>query len=289
MNDVTHMSQTSAVVLKRKAAWDGLRLEHCQLRAGELPKHRHRDHVVIISLSDGAKGELVTSSGLGMRGTQTKGAVAVLPSGLEHQAVLDGPSEHLALYIDPALIARAAADVQMPGGFEIIERYTRVDKVITSIGFALLEELDSGHDTGRLYAESLANVLAVHLLRHYTTKGEQPHRIQGGISARKLRQVTDFIAANYAKDVKLAELAQVAGMSNFHFAREFKRTTGTTPHQYLIKYRVEKAKELLTENDLPLIEVGLQSGFSHQSHFTRLFRKITGTTPQSFRLAAQRY
>jgi len=224
-----------------------------------------------------------------MSGTQTKGAVAILPSGLEHQAVLDGPSEHLALYIDPALIARAAADVRMVGEFEIIERYTRADRVISSIGLALLGELESGRESGRLYAESLANVLAVHLLRNYTAKGAAPPRLQGGISARKLQQVTDFIAANYARDVKLAELAQVAGMSNFHFAREFKRTTGTTPHQYLIKFRVEKAKELLTRYDLPLIEVGLQSGFSHQSHFTRLFRKVTGTTPQTFRLAAQRY
>jgi AraC family transcriptional regulator len=76
-------------------------------------------------------------------------------------------------------------------------------------------------------------------------------------------------------------------MSNFHFAREFKRTTGTTPHQYLIKFRVERAKALLAEAQLPLTEVGLQSGFSHQSHFTRLFRRFTGTTPHSYRLMLQ--
>jgi AraC family transcriptional regulator len=78
-------------------------------------------------------------------------------------------------------------------------------------------------------------------------------------------------------------LADVAGMSVFHFAREFKRSTGTTPHQYLIKLRVERAKALLATPDLPLIEVGLRSGFSHQSHFTRLFRRETGTTPSSYR------
>jgi AraC family transcriptional regulator len=99
----------------------------------------------------------------------------------------------------------------------------------------------------------------------------------------KLRQVTDFISYNYSRDIKLAELAQVAGMSSFHFAREFKRTTGTTPHQYLIKFRIERAKALLAKRDLPLIEVSLRSGFSHQSHFTRLFRRVTGTTPHSYR------
>ena len=109
----------------------------------------------------------------------------------------------------------------------------------------------------------------------------------GGLSARKLRKVTDFIAENYDHEIKLAELAQVAGMSSFHFAREFKKTTGITPHQYLIKYRIERAKSLLARDDLPLTEVGLRSGFSHQSHFTRLFRRITGTTPHSYRLTLQ--
>lgn len=115
----------------------------------------------------------------------------------------------------------------------------------------------------------------------------QPVTFTGGLSARKLRQVLEFIGENYDRDIRLAELAQVAGMSNFHFAREFKRTTGTTPHQYLIRYRVERAKSLLARDDLPLTEVGLRSGFSHQSHFTRLFRKITGTTPHSYRLMLQ--
>ncbi|HEU0251952.1 MAG TPA: AraC family transcriptional regulator, partial [Pyrinomonadaceae bacterium] len=148
---------------------------------------------------------------------------------------------------------------------------------------ALLDELDSEGLSGRLYAESLGNVLAVHLLRYYANA--RPVTFTGGLSANKLRQVKEFVDENYSRDLKLAEMAQVAGMSSFHFAREFKRTTGTTPHQYLMKLRVEQAKALLAKKDLPLIEVGLQSGFSHQSHFTRLFRRFTGTTPHSYRLA----
>ena len=284
MDDV-NLNPTSAVVLKRQAAWDGIKLEHCKLRTGELPVHRHREHVVLISLADGCKGELITSSGIGVRGTQTRGNICVLPSGLEHQASLEGDSQYVALYLEPALIAKAASESHLSGGFEIAERYTRSDRVISSIGYALLDELDSEGLSGRLYAESLANVLAVHLLRHYANTTSQPVTFTGGLSANKLRQVKEFINDNYSRDLKLAEMAQVAGMSSFHFAREFKRTTGTTPHQYLIKFRVEQAKALLARNDLPLTEVGLQSGFSHQSHFTRLFRRFTGTTPHSYRLA----
>ena len=276
-------NQTMAVVRKRKAAWDGIRLEHCQLRPGELPRHRHREHVILLSLTDGCRGELITGSGVGISGTQTKGNICIVPAGLDHQAVLEGTSEHLALYLDPSLITKAASEAQLAGSFEIAERYIRRDTVINSVGMALLGELETEGLSGRLYAESLGNVLAVHLLRYYSIPSTQPVTFTGGLSAAKLRQVTEFIAGNYGRDIKLAELAQVAGMSSFHFAREFKRTTGTTPHQYLIKFRIERAKALLAKRDLPLIEVSLRSGFSHQSHFTRLFRRVTGTTPNSYR------
>ena len=277
----------SAVVRKRKADWDGLRLEHCQLQPGELPAHKHHEHVVLLSLTDGCKGELITSSGIGVRGTQTRGNICVLPSRLKHQAALEGNSEHLALYVDPLLITKAATDAGLSGSVDIVARYTRRDNVISSVGMALLGELESEGLSGRLYAESLSNVLAVHLLRYYSVSTSQPLTFTGGLSAKRLREVTGFISDNYNRDLKLAELAQVAGMSSFHFAREFKRTTGTTPHQYLIKFRVERAKALLVKNELPLIEVGLQTGFSHQSHFTRLFRRITGITPNAYRLARQ--
>ena len=288
MEPLTQPTSTSPVVFKRKAAWDGIRLEHVRLNAGELPRHRHSEHVVLISLSDGCKGELTTGSGLGIRGTQTLGNICVLPAGLEHQANVDDTSDHLALYVEPRLIDHAASDSGLSTNFQLVERYTRRDPVISNVGMALLAELDSQGLSGRLYAESLANVLAVHLLRYYTNEEVVlSPRFQGGLSNTKLRQVTEFIAENFADEIKLAELAQVAGMSNFHFAREFKRTTGTTPHQYLIKFRIEQAKALLQENDLPLAEVSLRSGFSHQSHFTRLFRKLTGTTPHLFRMSLQ--
>lgn len=282
MDHSPSIKTTVPVVFRRQAAWDGIRLEHLRLTTGTLPKHRHPDHTILISLTDGGRGELTTSSG-GMSGIQKRGGICLLPSGLEHRASLEGTSEHLALYLDPNLINRAASDARLKGRFELAERYLRKDPVISNVGFALLAELDSEGLSGRLYAESLANVLAIHLLRHYTNEDIRPPIFQGGLSGPKLRQVTEFIADNYTKDIKLAELAQVAGMSSFHFAREFKRSTGTTPHQYLIKYRVERAKTLLSSDDLPLIEVGLRSGFSHQSHFTRLFRKVTGTTPHLYR------
>lgn len=216
--------------------------------------------------------------------------MCVIPSGQPFAATLEGEAEFLAVYLDPSLVLRAAAEdapAAMSGGVEVIEKTSLDDPLIVQIGQALLAELEADAPGGRLYAQSLANVLAVHLLRHYTASGGGVRRFIGGLSGRRLRRVLAFVADNYEHELSLDDLAGEAGMSTFHFAREFKRATGTTPHQHLIKFRVERAKALLAEGKMPLAEVGLRSGFSHQSHFTRLFRKLTGTTPQSYRLMIQ--
>jgi len=284
--DSSKADHLSPVLFKRRASWDGIRLEHYRFRAGELPEHRHAEHLIAISLSGTCNGEISTESGF-CTGDQVKGSVCVIPAGQLYRARLNGESEHLAIYVEPSLLLRAAADSRSPASVAVIEKCAPSDPVISNVGMALLAELESQSLGGRLYAESLANLLAVHLLRHYTTADFGGQRLTGGLSGRRLQLVQEFIADNYGTDLSIADLAQVAGMSAFHFAREFKRSTGTTPHQYLIKFRIQHAKELLAESKLPLVEVGFRSGFSHQSHFTRLFHRITGTTPQSYRLIFQ--
>ncbi len=283
------MIHASPFVFKRGAAWDGIKLAHYRFQAGDLPEHHHKDHLITIALGEGCGGEIRTASGFRARG-QTRGSVCVIPSGQPFAATLESASEHLAIYLEPSLVLRAAASEsrsRVRGGVQVVERSSPSDPVISSIGMALLAELESEGLSGRLYAESLANVLAVHLLRHYTAAAGSALRFTGGLSGQKLGRVMAHITDNYESDLSLADLAHVAGMSTFHFAREFKRTTGTTPHQYLIKFRVDRAKALLTGSEMPLVEVSSRSGFSHQSHFTRLFRRLTGTTPQSYRLMFQ--
>ena len=185
----------------------------------------------------------------------------MIPAGLPHRARLQGLSEHLAVYLDPGVIARAADTAHVPSSVEVIEKYSETDAVISNVGMALLAEADSKELGGQLYVDSLANFLAVHLLRKYTAAGVQlPHRM-GGLSGRKLRDVTAYIAENCARDLRLDELAGVAGMSTFHFAREFKKMTGASPHQYLMKVRIERAQSLLKESTVPLIEVVPELGY----------------------------
>ena len=272
-------------VERRGAAWGPVRVEHYRLRAGELPEHAHGEHLLLLSLS-GCSGEMRSAGGL-RASARGRGGVCVIPSGEPFSSRVGGDTECLGIYLDPALVERVARDADPSGRFEVVARANPRDPLVSRVGMALLGEMDSEAPGGRLYAESLANVLAVHVLRNYTSAGAEPRRFTGGLSGRTLRRVLSYIAENHEHELTLEDLAGEAAMSTFHFAREFKRATGTTPHQHLIRFRVERAKALLAESQLPLAEVGLRTGFSHQSHFTRLFRRLTGTTPQSYRLMSR--
>jgi AraC family transcriptional regulator len=273
-------------IQRKQAAWDGISLAHYHVGRGKIPEHLNQDHLIALSLSERCNSEIRTASGFRAR-DQKRGSICIVPSGQPFTVDFEAPSEHLAMFLDPALVSRAAAEANVPGRAEVIESCNPNDRVVQSVGLALLAELETENIGSRLYADSLANILALHLVRNYTGNETPQPRFVGGLSGKRLANVLAFVDENFAGDPSLAELAEVAGMSTFHFAREFKRATGTTPHQYLMKLRIDRAKELLMKSELPLVDVGFQSGFSHQSHFSRLFRKLTGTTPQTYRLRFQ--
>jgi AraC-like DNA-binding protein len=136
---------------------------------------------------------------------------------------------------------------------------------------------------GQLYAASLADALAAHFLRRYVTVRPAPRAVTGGLSPYKLRRTIAYIQTHLAQELSLSTLAAVAQTSPAHFARLFKHTTRLAPHQYVIRCRMEHAKRLLAETDIPLIEIGLQVGCTDQSHFTALFRTHVSLTPKAYR------
>ena len=110
-------------------------------------------------------------------------------------------------------------------------------------------------------------------------------RQQSGLPRYKLRRVIDFIRAHIDEPIHLEQLAAAVALSPFHFHREFKRSTGVTPHQYIIQVRMEHAKGLLSGSDMPLAQVAAQVGFADQSHFCATFRRTTSMTPRTYRNA----
>ena len=140
----------------------------------------------------------------------------------------------------------------------------------------------------RLYVAALVEALVVHFLRRYAASRASPHAAAGGLTPCKLQHMLAYIKAHLEHELSLATLAAVAQMSPTHFAHLFKHATGLPPHRYVIRCRMEHAKRLLAETDMPLIEIGPQVGCTDQSHFTALFRTHVSMTPKIYRDAARR-
>jgi AraC family transcriptional regulator len=158
------------------------------------------------------------------------------------------------------------------------------DPVIEGMAAAWRRELGERGVGGSLYIEALGSALAVHLFRTYGDGLIRSPPIIGGLGARRLRRVVDYIEAHLAENISLRDLAAMAGLSPHHFGEAFKASTGTPPHRYLIERRILRAKERLLGADQSIAEIAVSLGFASHSHFAQHFRKLTGTTPSRFRI-----
>jgi len=134
-----------------------------------------------------------------------------------------------------------------------------------------------------LALHSLEGELAQEIVDAYLSAMLAPIEVVGGLPPRRLQRIFSHVRENIGRELSVTELAQVVGMSQYYFSKLFKMSTGTTPHQYVMRQRVEAAQEALRETQTPLAEVATQVGFETQSHFTSVFRKLVGTTPKHYR------
>jgi len=159
------------------------------------------------------------------------------------------------------------------------------DPLLNQIGFALTQELEQGSPGGKLYAQSAAQMITTHIVRHYSEVQETTYTTSQGLTRRQMNQATDFIMAHLAQDLSLESLAEHVGFSPYHFARLFRLTTGESPHQFVLRQRIEQAQRLLKETNIPLANIAGACGFAHQSHLTQVFKRHLGLTPRSYRQA----
>jgi AraC family transcriptional regulator len=158
------------------------------------------------------------------------------------------------------------------------------DTAVVEVGHALWRELERPSPAGALYASTAAQFLAAHLLCSSPAAGAARREPEPGeLSPLQAQQVVDFVQAHLDQPLSLAALAQHTGFSAYHFARLFRRTLGESPHQFVLRLRVERAQELLRRSELSLAEVALATGFAHQSHLTQLFKRQVGVTPSVYR------
>lgn len=271
------------ILLSRNTHWTDVNINHWRVMPGEIPEHQLDCHEITIPLAGKLVTERHTGLGISKKVFGSREGVCLANAGQILKASWKAELEIVTINFKPGFITKTALENNFSPYFEFTKTYETKDKLIRYLGLALLEEAVSGSIAGSLYTESLSQTLMIHLLKHYSTANSRQENLSGGLSGYKLRRISEFINENLGGTLTLGEIAEVAGLSQFHFLRVFQQTTGLTPQQYVMQKRIEKAKQLLAVSDLPLVEISMQTGFKNQSHFTTLFRKFTKHTPGRWR------
>ena len=218
------------------------------------------------------------------------GAISVIPAGSPARWRWSGRPDSLHIYLEPGLVTRVAA-----GAFDLDPTRLTVPPLdgldlpqLRPAMWALDAELTASGAAGPLASESLANVLAVHLLRHLSAPRRLERGRDGTLPRGRLRALVEYVEGHLGAGPTLGQMAAAARLSPYHFARQFKAATGLPPHQYVIARRVERAKQLLqTGSDFSLAEVAAHAGFSDQSQFCHHFKCLVGVAPRQFRMSAR--
>ena len=277
------MNVENPYLFKQQVQWNGVRVHRARVMPGRMLEHANSFHEVNINLGGRLTTEKISANGTFVRTKGATGNLCLTPAGQCIGAFWDKTLDNMGISFDPNFVRQTAIENRFNAKFEFAEIYKKEDSLIQHIGLALLAESESETPAGRLYAESLIQTLTLHLLKNYSTANLKQENTHGGLSGYKLRRVTEYINAKLEEDLSLTEIAAIADLSQYHFARAFRTSTGHTPQQYLMQQRIERAKELLAKDDLPIVEISFRTGFKNQSHFTTLFRKFTKLTPKTWR------
>jgi AraC family transcriptional regulator len=218
-------------------------------------------------------------------GIAMPGMFHVTGPGAVVRCVFRGPYDVLHLHIPNAFITELAGDPIGAGATPLrTEAALTQDPVVERLARALLAAEDLGGSFGRLYADCLSTAIVARLLG--LSRGHASRRGKVAELPRwRLKRVVDYVEASLADPVSLADLAAAAGLTRMHFAAQFRAATGLPPHKYLIRRRIERAQEMLLEDDVALVEVALSVGFQTQSHFTTVFKRFVGQSPRAWRLS----
>jgi AraC family transcriptional regulator len=208
------------------------------------------------------------------------------PYELRWQAISSQPVQTLLLQLHTDLVSHTIQELAGAASTRqvtLAENIGFQDPLLMQICLALWHDLKQQAPAETLYLQSIAQLVAVHLLRRGSLAEENGQTL----TRQQMRHVTDFIQAHLDQDLSLEQLAQQAGLSPYYFSRMFRQTTGESPHQFVLGRRIELARQLLTETDASLAQVALQSGFASQSHLSSIFKRRLGLTPRAYRNTAE--
>jgi AraC family transcriptional regulator len=278
------------VVSSNRLGWVGLGAAHCRSEPAferlspAIPHHR-----LVLNARPPEQLDL-RFEGVKRHLPHPAGSITLVPAGTEALVRSSGHKDELHVFLNEGLVTRVAEEE-----FGLDSARLTVPPIdgldlpqFRAILGAVEIELTTGCAGGPLMAESLANLLAVQLIRHIQSPRQPVRGSDGKLPRTRLRAVVDYIEEHLEAGMTLEQMAEVARVSPFHFARQFKAATGLPPYQYVISRRVDRAKQLMNEGiDLSLAEVAAHVGFSDQSQFSHHLKRVLGVTPGQFRLSAR--
>ena len=209
--------------------------------------------------------------------------ISITPHGTTFNGCWHKPMETIILRLDADWLNNLVSENFNWKAWQLDLHLGKQDTLLYSLILNIRNEIANGSAAGQLYKDSLLNTLGIHLLSKYSSLKDSVEFKDRGLSRSRLRRAKEYIKDNFTQPLKLADIAEEVGLSQFYFDRQFKKSTNLTPHQYLIYYRFDRAQDLLKNSNLKIAEVAENCGFSSQSYFTRQFRIQFGVTPKVYR------
>ncbi len=210
------------------------------------------------------------------------GNIVITPANIGTRARWNKSLNVIFLGFEPIIFNRTIYESLDTDKIELVPQFAISDPLIYQIGLTLKSTLENHGAGSRLYAETMANALAVHLLQHYSTRKPKEQNYQDGLPRHKLQLVIDYIHAHLNENIGLIELADLVKISPNYFLQLFKQSTGITPHKFVIRTRIERAKELLILKEMKIAQIAQYVGFANQSHLNLHFKRLVGVTPKQF-------
>ena len=269
-------------VSSHKSPWKGILLEAYPGTAVENLDVANTRHVLAVQLNEPATVEFKQNGSVFRTLEVQPGQVAILPAMSPFSIRSRNVGAFVVLGLEPQFLQLAAHEVIDPDRMELSMHVAIDEPLLRQVVLSLKREIESGVPNGRCYGETLANAVAVHLVSHFATRPAKTREAGRGLARYQLNRAIEFIDAHLAEDISLEALARAAGLSAFHFARLFKRSTGLSPHQYVLRCRVERARGLLMRSKSSIAEVAIAVGFCDQSHLAAHFKRLYGVSPKAF-------
>ena len=269
------------VCTSENLGWTGIQVQHHRSPAWENPEHTMRQHVLVVHHANQTIQAERSMAGRRQAEYLDRGQIVIIPAQTPHQIRWHGDGDFTLLLLDPLHLAQTAYESVSIDRVEIMPQFARFDSLIYQLGLTLKAEM-AADGSDRIYAESLATLLAAHLIRHYSVWQQTLPSSDSGLSQQQLRLVLDFMRSHLSEELSLEVLTAVVQLSPFYFMRRFQQSTGSTPHQYLQQLRVAKAKQLLKQPGLTIADIAKQVGFHSDRQFASVFHKHTGVTPSTY-------